>query len=132
MQSPRRRFVPAVGVLLVTLLLSAGCGAHSEVPTRDLIGMTVAEANASVPDGRSYAWYDLSREVLGHPGTLIGGDRPNGAGGVVIAVCADAATLENSHRVTAGAIPMRDYDRAVRKKALSGGYREFLPECAGG
>ncbi|MBA8989931.1 hypothetical protein FHW23_001177 [Curtobacterium pusillum] len=107
----------------------AGCAMHPDAAPSELIGKSVAGAAKEVPSGRSYAWYDLSQEVLHKEGSLIGGDDPDGAGGVIIAVCANANTLGKSSKITAGAIPKSDYHGPIRRKAEAGEYRTLLPEC---
>jgi hypothetical protein len=118
-----------VGAVLVLAL--TGCSAPPEVHPDALLGDSVAAAVEQVPAGTAYAWYDLSEAVLHQPGSLIGGLAPDGEGGVVIAVCADADTIAESTRITTGAIPRAAYDDTMRRRAAAGDYRHLLPECAG-
>lgn len=115
-------------VLALTL---SGCSPPPSVPPDTLIGASVAAALEQVPTGSAAAWYDLSEAVLHQPGSLIGGTEPDGTGGVVVAVCADADTIAQSTRITMGAVPRVAYDDTVRRRAAAGDYRDLLPECAG-
>ncbi|OII33090.1 hypothetical protein BIU98_06460 [Curtobacterium sp. MMLR14_010] len=119
-----------MGVSTVLIVALSGCSAPPSVPPDTLIGEPVAATVRHVPAGTAYAWYDLSEAVLHQPGSLIGGPAPDGEGGVVIAVCADADTIAESTRITTGAIPRAAYDDTVRRRAAAGDYRHLLPECA--
>jgi hypothetical protein len=119
-------------VCTVLVLTLSGCAPPPSVPPDTLIGKSVTAAVEQVPTGTAAAWYDLSEAVLHQPGTLIGGPEPDGAGGVVIAVCADADTIARSTRITTGAIPRTAYDSTIRRRAAAGDFRRLLPECAGG
>ena len=126
------RVAGAMCVSTVLIVSLSGCSAPPSVPPESLIGKSVTAAVEQVPSGTAAAWYDLSEAVLHQPGTLIGGAEPDGVGGVVIAVCADADTIARSSRVTTGAIPRAAYDSTIHRRAAAGDYRHLLPECAGG
>jgi hypothetical protein len=120
-----------MGACASVVLTLSGCAVPPSVPPDSLIGDSVTAAIERVPAGTASAWYDLSEAVLHQPGTLIGGPEPDGAGAVVIAVCADAATIAQSTRITTGAIPRAAWDDTIRRRAAAGDYRDLLPECAG-
>ena len=128
--SEPQRVAGALCVCAVLVLTLSGCSDPPSVPPDSLIGESVAAAVEQVPTGTAAAWYDLSEAVLHEPGTLIGGAEPDGVGGVVIAVCADADTIARSSRVTTGAIPRAACDSTIRRRAAAGDYRHLLPECA--
>ncbi|OII12672.1 hypothetical protein BIU96_15460 [Curtobacterium sp. MCBA15_008] len=68
--------------------------------------------------------------MLGKEGSLIGGEAPDGEGGVIIAVCANGATIDASTKLSTGAIPEAGYRGDVKRRAKAGEYRALLPECA--
>lgn len=120
---------PVIAIAAVLACTLGGCAPRPDPAPTALIGMPVPEAAKEVPAGRSYAWYDLTEDILHRDGELIGGDGIDGEDGVIIAVCADAHSIGTSSRIAAGAIPAADYHGAVRLRAEAGEYRALLPEC---
>jgi hypothetical protein len=123
------RAVSVIVPIVVFTVAASGCSARPDPSPSTLIGTSVTTAAELVPPGRSYAWYDLSRDILHKQGELVGGDRPDGEGGVIVAVCADSDTIRTSSMISAGAIPRSDYHGAIKRNAAAGEYRALLPEC---
>ncbi|MFJ4077313.1 MULTISPECIES: hypothetical protein [unclassified Curtobacterium] len=122
--------ITLVSVAIVTTLLGlSGCTSAPDVATTDLIGKSVALATEQVPSGRSYAWYDLTEQILHREGDLIGGAEPDGEGGVIVAVCADAEAIGRTSSITTGAIPAGDYHGRIKREAEAGAFDALLPEC---
>lgn len=121
--------VPTVLLTAALAVAISGCAAQPDVAPGTLIGKSITEVDGLIPSGSSFAWYDLSEQVLHQPGTLIGGEDPDGEG-VIIAVCADADTIGNSTKVTAGVIPQKNYQGSIKRRAEAGEYQTQLPECA--
>ncbi|TRY17398.1 hypothetical protein FOJ82_12730 [Tessaracoccus rhinocerotis] len=116
-------FQAAIGVGLAAAFVLAGCG--SPPPAEPLVGMTVLQVEATLPDA-TLVIYDVSTPVLGLDPTFT-----NLRGGAFTVISACGGMTDSAQEVVPLAvIPTTEVTEQIRERANAGRFDDQLSECS--